>query len=50
VVNPVTVEQVAAIGISVPLNAVGNGAAEDKFHTVNSRNPKDWDRAMNRDD
>ena len=34
----------------LPLNAVGNGEAEDKWHAVNSRNPKDWNRAMNRDD
>ena len=34
----------------LPLNTVGNGEAEDKWHAVNSRNPKDWDRAMNRDD
>lgn len=40
----------SAIGVSVPLNAVGNGAAEDQWHAVNSRNPKDWNRAMNRDD
>lgn len=41
---------VGAIGHSVPLNAVGNGAAEDDFHAINSRNPRDWNRAMNRDD
>lgn len=34
----------------LPLNTVGNGEAEDKWHAVNSRNPKDWNRAMNRDD
>ena len=34
----------------LPLNTVGNGEAEDQWHAVNSRNPKDWDRAMNRDD
>lgn len=33
-----------------PLNTVGNGASEDEWHRVNSLNPKDWDRAMNRDD
>src|ERR1700683_232958 len=34
----------------LPLNTVGNGEAEDKWHAQYSRNPKDWDRAMNRDD
>lgn len=34
----------------LPLNTVGNGEAEDKWHAVNSRNPKNWNRAMNRDD
>ena len=34
----------------LPLNTVGNGEAEDKWHAVNSRNAKDWNRAMNRDD
>lgn len=34
----------------LPLNTVGNGEAEDKWHAVNSRNSKDWNRAMNRDD
>jgi hypothetical protein len=34
----------------LPLNTVGNGEEEDKWHAVNSRNPKDWNRAMNRDD
>jgi len=38
------------IDVGLPLNTVGNGAPEDKWHAVNSRNPKDWDRAMNRDD
>lgn len=40
----------AGIGYDVPLNAVGNGATEDDWHRVNSTNPKDWNRAMNRDD
>jgi len=44
------VEAAAKVGVSVPLNAVGNGEAEDEFHRVNSVNPKDWNRAMNRDD
>ena len=38
------------VGRSVPLNAVDNGEAEDAFHAINSVNPKDWNRAMNRDD
>lgn len=38
------------IDCGLPLNTVGNGEAEDKWHAVNSRNPKDWNRAMNRDD
>jgi hypothetical protein len=40
----------AKVGVSVPLNTVGNGDAEDEFHRVHSVNPKDWNRAMNRDD
>src|SRR5271154_1141458 len=47
---PIVETAVLAIGRSVPLNAVGNGEAEDRFHAVNSRNPRDWNRAMNRDD
>lgn len=35
-------------GLVLPANL--RAEAEDKFHAVNSRNPKDWDRAMNRDD
>ncbi len=38
------------IDSGLPLNTVGNGNAEDEWHAVHSRNPKDWDRAMNRDD
>jgi hypothetical protein len=38
------------IETGLPLNTVGNGSAEDEFHRVHSRNPKDWNRAMNRDD
>jgi hypothetical protein len=38
------------IGRSVPLNAVGNGEAEDVFHAIHSTNHRDWNRAMNRDD
>jgi hypothetical protein len=34
----------------LPLNTVGNGEAEDKWHAQNGQNPKDWNRAMNRDD
>jgi hypothetical protein len=49
-VSAVAPSAVAEIGVSVPLNAVGNGAAEDEFHAVHSCNAKDWDRAMNRDD
>ena len=44
------VAEVPKIGTNVPLNAVGWGREEDAWHRVNSRNPKDWDRAMNRDD
>jgi hypothetical protein len=46
--TPATVA--APLDNRLPLNTVGNGEAEDKWHAVNSRNPKDWDRAMNRDD
>ena len=48
--SAVVVEASLNVGRSVPLNAVGNGQAEDEFHRVNSVNPRDWNRAMNRDD
>ena len=35
-------------GLSLPANP--RAEAEDEFHAVHSRNPKDWNRAMNRDD
>lgn len=48
--TPATVAAPHTIDGGLPLNTVGNGEAEDKWHAVNSRNPKDWNRAMNRDD